>query len=292
MVVKRPRDKTALQRGRTQTSAESSLSSGRYTPGLKLQRGRTQTSAESPRPAHVTSTLNASTGPHSNECGKARGAREEMRHAALLQRGRTQTSAERTARRSRAPPDWQLQRGRTQTSAERAWIFRRLSPLTVRASTGPHSNECGKLPKLVQAAAKTALLQRGRTQTSAESGVAGRASWGGGTGFNGAALKRVRKGLIQVPAPPPPDQLQRGRTQTSAESRRAPVSPPRQPVIASTGPHSNECGKANSVATWPVSLALQRGRTQTSAESAPLPEPLRAGETGFNGAALKRVRKD
>ena len=132
------------------------------------------------------------------------------------------------------------QRGRTQTSAE--------------------SFETG-LKKI-----GTEGLQRGRTQTSAERGASSPVSRVI-SGFNGAALKRVRKVRSRCQSFGPVTRwLQRGRTQTSAES-------------------ATDCGYSF------FARSLQRGRTQTSAESLSVSCQLSRLGLCFNGAALKRVRK-
>ena len=133
-----------------------------------------------------------------------------------LQRGRTPESAERLVSANVSTSASLLQRGRTPESAERSYflIFNvRLAIASTGphsgecgedsaeahwrrfrvASTGPHSGECGELVVTILDAARTLLLQRGRTPESAESRAA-RAPGSGHRRFNGAALRRVRRG--------------------------------------------------------------------------------------------------
>ena len=109
------------------------------------------------------------------------------------------------------------------------------------ASTGPHSEECGEPSVQPNASSRQsrfngAALRRVRRAQCI--GVGG----GRGAGFNGAALRRVRRGYNP-----------RG---------------PTFPRLASTGPHSEECG--------------ERGRPRLKLTT----------RNGFNGAALRRVRRD
>ena len=164
-------------------------------------------------------------------------------HSALLQRGRTQTSAE-----SFAPQD--------------------IPQHQVNASTGPHSNECGKSSGDV-----TWLHVRGIASTGPHSNECGKCLTSGpvspiAMGFNGAALKRVRKAPCrQTPTARTP--RFNGAALKRVRKARDQVRRLRSRFEASTGPHSNECGKASLRQQAEQSLkALQRGRTQTSAESA------------------------
>ena len=134
----------------------------------------------------------------------------------------------------------------------------------VVASTGPHSLECGMPMSLDEDEQIRVWLQRGRTRWSAECRMEQprhRATHR----FNGAALVGVRNADVRRCELPLVALLQRGRTRWSAECAKLgyellPES------LASTGPHSLECGMT-------MLLSTDSGTA-----------------TGFNGAALVGVR--
>ena len=194
---------------------------------------------EEKRTARDQSSQSASTGPHSEECGEGSFRRRDFASIRGLQRGRTPESAESTEtlvcqscstrlQRGRTPESAerrrlermaramdQLQRGRTPESAERPFgphsHFQRR-----KASTGPHSGECGELrqptnPEKKPKSFNGAALRRVRR------GRRDRRKWNRPDCFNGAALRRVRRG---------------GNVGVADLMR-----------LASTGPHSGECGE-------------------------------------------------
>ena len=103
------------------------------------------------------------------------------------------------------------------------------------------------------------MLQRGRTRGSAESTKL----------FNTAVANEA--------------ELQRGRTRGSAE-RPANVVTAVEATVASTGPHSWECGERDFGVSRVVHAAsLQRGRTRGSAESAETERTLTHGASASTG---------
>ena len=105
--------------------------------------------------------------------------------------------------------------------------------------------------------------------------------------FNGAAVRRPRRVGRSCAARREPTRLQWGRGPETAESRRraSPLSD-----CASMGPRSGDRGESRrGRRAWPS--ALQWGRGRETAESARR-DPARARDAGFNGAAVRRPRRD
>ena len=159
-----------LQRGRTPESAESRPSLAPVESQEELQRGRTPESAERP-------TVAAS----------GRSLRGGFNGAALRRVRRDLKQKRRTARASG------LQRGRTPESAERRQRRKSKNKMS-NASTGPHSGECGELASLVAEAIDGAIASTGPHAGECGEGSDSEALVGGGRSFNGAALRRVRRG--------------------------------------------------------------------------------------------------
>ena len=305
-----------LQRGRTQTSAES----GRIGCGMCRCGSFNGAALKRVRKAGACSSgtgfpLRASTGPHSNECGKNNNSRLPSVEASSLQRGRTQTSAESSMNAS------ELLLVQISFNGAALKRVRKVSPCgppsarSARASTGPHSNECGKQGETGKRRDGAAALQRGRTQTSAESHRPLSTGHIGQPGFNGAALKRVRKEQLDIASAHLPVVASTGPHSNECGKRERHLRA-KLHRHASTGPHSNECGKnagkssqlarakllqrgrtqtsaesmEQMLKDWGIEV-LQRGRTQTSAERSPRLRAWRRSGSCFNGAALKRVRK-
>ena len=182
---------SALQRGRTRESAESSPRCRCARPAPWLQRGRTRESAESLSRVHVHPFSESF-----NEAALVRVRRgKSPPHAgpsrAVLQRGRTRESAERSRAGMRAPAGMagfneaalvRVRRGRARPSAQLGrQRFNVAALVRVRRGSTTHARP-----------PKRSLLQRGRTRESAE-----RARW---------------TSTRNTPMP-----LQRGRTRESAE---------------------------------------------------------------------------
>ena len=156
-----------------------------------------------------------------------------------------------------------LQRGRTPKSAE-SGAAHSLIERALGASTGPHSEECGERPV-------RALICLRSASTGPHSEECGELSRVQAIVvlircFNGAALRRVRRGSSMGRPASRRSALQRGRTPKSAERLQS------------------AWGK------WTFA-GLQRGRTPKSAES-PIGCSPRTTLGRFNGAALRRVRRD
>ena len=229
-----------------------------------LQRSRTRWSAESTvRPDPRRASKQASTEPHSLECGELKARGNLAARLPMLQRSRTRWSAEsRRGCRSETGRDCfngaalvgvrraahgaafgravvELQRSRTRWSAER----RQSAPTPPHARPGFNGAALVGVRRAAPSAASlsaTSWLQRSRTRWSAERAHC-RRWW------------RCCK------------ELQRSRTRWSAESghgcgawlcRRR----------ASTEPHSLECGERSWAVIMRKSDGLQRSRTRWSAE--------------------------
>ena len=176
------------------------------------------------------------------ECGEAWAQPPTATASWKLQRSRTRWSAERISPASTAFITRSLQRSRTRWSAERS-LSTAACIRSSNASTEPHSLECGE-----HNAANATVHHSPRFNGAALVGV--RRAAGGKTaksldtlGFNGAALVGVRRGYAPGEVVP-------------------------ETGLASTEPHSLECGEPG----W-----------------SPRGSPARRG---FNGAALVGVRRE
>ncbi len=170
---------------------------------------------EQHRCSHQDCPGRASTEPHSLECGESKRRalqrsldelqrsrtrwsaerkpwRAGWRSVFMLQRSRTRWSAERRGRSNKSTASLSLQRSRTRWSAESTEAHPEAAA-KLRASTEPHSLECGEA-------------------ASRERRAAAQAS------FNGAALVGVRRGDQSMSLLPGLRRLQRSRTRWSAES--------------------------------------------------------------------------
>ena len=284
---------------------------------LPLQRGRTLASAESVALGSAgLGAVEASTGPHSCECGESGAGCQTGVGSPQLQRGRTLASAERNtfspafshwlgfngaallrvrrARFSTRMPKLNstLQRGRTLASAESEEAFHGFGFCGVcfnGAALLRVRRECFLL-KLHRISAR---LQRGRTLASAERRVT-RSSLRLPRRFNGAALLRVRRGPGTGCRPCRAGALSCFNGAALLRVRRAAAKQDVEDLLlgASTGPHSCECGEALNVLSLIHRWTLQRGRTLASAERRRSGARAPAHRRRFNGAALLRVRRE
>jgi len=160
-----------------------------------------------------------------------------------------------------------------------------------RASMGPHSFECGNArpsfePATLRDCFNGAALVRVRKWRWPPRG--GRRAR---TSFNGAALVRVRKCIAGGQAVLWTAELQWGRTRSSAEMRAYKAAREREAWALQWGRTRSSAEIRSGSPATSARRPLQWGRTRSSAEMPEQWGPTKAAPSGFNGAALVRVRK-